>query len=128
MGMETLPERLLLLAVLENGIREACGILVDRPTMGKGEIAKIIFDAVSWVIDWHDGPLEPYSFPWVCEHLDICPHRTRRIAKEYISGKHGRPPKHTMNTDLFLLSRSPDHDTRVQRDHYEVELPKRKRA
>lgn len=35
-------------------------------------------EAIWWITDWFDyGPIEPWSFPWVCEHLDLCPHKTR---------------------------------------------------
>lgn len=62
------PERELLAGVLDRAIRDASGLG---------------WDCDRWIqesaLEWFDSKsLEPFSFLWICSHLDLCPVRLRR--------------------------------------------------
>lgn len=54
------PERRLILAVLERAMLDLAG-------NDKKEIA----EAEAWLFDSPEAPYPQFSFPWICEHLDL---------------------------------------------------------
>jgi hypothetical protein len=45
-------------------------------------------EAMCWIKNWeYDTYYEPYSYPWICEHLGIDPGRTRDIILSYTPTK-----------------------------------------
>jgi hypothetical protein len=121
MAMEGLPERTLLLAVLENAILEAHGILADGPGMAPGARRQTIAQAAGWLRYWTDDDKEPFTFPWICTQLGTDPYHVRRIANNYIAGKCGRPRRSQSDNRAFLEELiSPDFS------EYQINPPKRR--
>jgi hypothetical protein len=65
--MDTLPEKRLLVAILERAAIDA---------LKRGKHAR---QAREWALEWgREAFTTRFSFPWVCLHLDLCPYSTRR--------------------------------------------------
>lgn len=70
-------ERSLLFALLERAVLDAAGQRLNCQE-GESTSENTIRDAREWLLDWEEGDFhEPYSFCWVCEHLDLCPQLVR---------------------------------------------------
>lgn len=86
-------ERALLLAMLERAI-------VDAAKPIKGVARETRREALQWVKYSHPSDINtPFTYLWVCSHLEICPHKLREYALECI--KNQDAPRFT-STPLFL--------------------------
>ena len=69
-------ERGLLLAILERAINDALGLVACGTYSQIGRL-ETIAEAREWLGLQIGGgnmdELEPFSFPWVCDHLELCP-------------------------------------------------------
>lgn len=66
-------EKALLLAILERAAADF-----------KSAVREDRISARHWVLHWEEWDTEePFTFPWVCNHLDICPHQTMRTIKDF---------------------------------------------
>lgn len=88
----TLPERKLLIAVLIRGIADALNAVGRLPD--KSLKKTISREAWAWVvvIPFYQNP-RPFSFQWICEELDLCPHTIQKnvIAAKRLSLRLKRP-------------------------------------
>lgn len=76
--METIPEKLLLFAILERAIADASGVTGDIWRKQRGEFESTVLKARRWLKLWTEFDFEkPFTFPWVCMHLDVCPYELR---------------------------------------------------
>lgn len=70
--MQDVAQLSLLLAVLNRAAMDV--------TSGLMYSSKEKRDAINWITYWDTGEApEPYSYPWICEHLNIDPARTRDL-------------------------------------------------
>lgn len=59
-------------------------------------------EALCWITNWEYGTYyEPYSYPWICEHLGIDPGRTRDIILSFKPDKE----KHKFKKRSFITGR-----------------------
>jgi hypothetical protein len=73
------PEKSLIAAILDRAIRDIvnpadCTYMLKYKNTNKRS-------AVAWLRQRHN---EPFSFLWICQHLDICPRRTRTFVLELL--------------------------------------------
>ena len=68
----SLPERTLLVAILERATLDACGLVTAESGDSK---ARIMAEALNWIASDIDAP---WSFSWVCELLGISASPLRR--------------------------------------------------
>jgi hypothetical protein len=88
-GMET-PETSLLIAILERAILDYAGNYKE-PWRRKN----IKAEAESWLFEWDDEDTaieHPFSFPWVCEQLNLNP---SEVLKGMVDVLNEEKPRHT---------------------------------
>lgn len=85
----TVPERACLAAILERALLDSCG-----STISKNRREELTQKARYWVLEWGESDYEvPFTFPWICAHLDVCPRRVRACARRLMRSP--KPPKHS---------------------------------
>lgn len=84
-----LPERACLAAILERALLDACGSCVT-----KNRQQELTEKARRWILDWGESDRDnPFTFPWICEQLDVCPARVRACARRLMRAP--KAPKHS---------------------------------
>lgn len=73
------PEKSLIAAILDRAIRDIvnppdCTYMLKYKNTNKRS-------AITWLRQQH---CEPFSFLWICQHLDICPKRTKGFILELL--------------------------------------------
>lgn len=84
---DDLPERELLAAILCRAVFDACN-RSDRDSLsGNSLTIGHKSDARRWILYWseEDTP-RPFTFPWICEQLDLCPRSTKARIAPYVNG------------------------------------------
>lgn len=77
-----IPEKKLLVAIIERAYLDAQGNTTGDHDKDRPEIRR---QADKWLFRWRsDEPLIPFSFQWVCSHLEVCPQKTRRNLKKLL--------------------------------------------
>ena len=78
--MAGVPERALLAAVLERAILDATGNVT-----GHDDKSDARRDATNWLSNWTEADTETrFTFPWICQHLDVCPHRVLSALRTHL--------------------------------------------
>lgn len=76
-----IPERALLLAILHRAVEDA---ICDR----WGIYQHIRREARYWLLDWREFDRnEPFTFPWICIHLDLDPEAARETILQAVRAK-----------------------------------------
>lgn len=115
--LETRGERALCWAIVERAILDSLGLglaKVDCPKVKQKQ-------ARAWILDSKakTSP-EPFSFLWICNVLDTCPKRIRKIVLDqpkellrFTTLTKGKQQKQSRGLDVadILSSISPDDDT-----------------
>lgn len=93
-------ERVLLWAVLDRAIFDAACIGVKM----KGQ-RKWTARARAWLFGWKwEDSIEPFTYPWVCSELNLCPLETKRKIRRIIESGTLKP----MDGHSFVSSRLAD--------------------
>lgn len=105
-------ERALLWAVIECAVMDAQG-----KVFGEYDPELVSKRAKIWLFRWKDSDISiPFTFPWCCSFLDLCPDTTRRrISKLLKTGGVGEK-EHTMrqwNMTAFFKDLSSSTDSEV---------------
>jgi hypothetical protein len=79
-----IPERALGWAIIRRAIADAVGFY----KIGSNDSAKIQTEALEWIF-YSNGVIEPWSFLWWCELLDVEPTRVYRFMERYKGGTLG---------------------------------------
>ena len=68
-------------AVIERAVLDCAGVLECHPS----DERRVRREGRRWLYDWHPGDTEtPWTFPWCCQTLDLCPFDTRRNVSRYM--------------------------------------------
>ncbi len=79
-------ERSLIFAVLERAILDAAGHDMAGNTVGGNHHDKA--HALAWILQKHEDEIgDPFSFPWICEHLGGCAKTIRKRVIKYIQSE-----------------------------------------
>lgn len=98
-NLDIAPERACLAACLERAILDATG-----NTCGPDKYGRLKREARTWIFLWCRQIEYPeWSFPWVCENLDLCPFRIRRAVKRELR-KRERMTRTQFNMLRFVTS------------------------
>lgn len=93
------PELSMLTACLERAILDATGNTCGPDKDGKERCA-----AIRWIFIWRRSDYYPeFSFPWVCQHLDLCPYTVKKLIKKFIRNKI-TPGKTKVDLGRFIFS------------------------
>jgi hypothetical protein len=99
------PELACLAAILERALLDASGnIPGDWPGSDTQREAR------RWLFCWCDSDRKtPFTFPWVCEHLSLCPLRVRKNIKRVVRIR--QKTKHIGTSFSKMVIASLDLDT-----------------
>ena len=76
-------ELALLWATLKRAILDAAG-LANLSSRSENKVAAN--RAKRWLYLWEQSDCKKeFTFPWICEHLDICPHNTTKLIREQLA-------------------------------------------
>jgi hypothetical protein len=84
------PERRLLCSVLATSIADYMGEGVHKRS------------AYRWVRSWKDSDFKrPFTFPWICSELDLCPYTIRDMIKLYVKSATPLPDANTISVSAI---------------------------
>lgn len=93
-------ERALLWAIIERALMDAQG-----KVFGEWDPALVSKRAKIWLFRWEDADVDtPFTFPWCCSFLDLCPETARKRARILLNGGGVGEKEHKMEQgNLFTF-------------------------
>jgi hypothetical protein len=115
--MAGVPERALLAAVLERAILDATGNVTGHSVYSAKPELRL--EATNWLSNWSDPDTETkFTFPWICQELDLCPHRVLAALRPHLGVRQKIKHKGVTYASIVIGTMNLDRTATELEDYY----------